>query len=287
MRMRKRSPQKKVFSTAIVLVVLALSVSVLRVNAEERDNDAIRIYAALTSIDTATTEYVYMSGTGDSMYPAIKAGDNVKVQFYRNASSIQVGDIIIYNAWMIGVTTKGMWIGHRVIGKYKQGDTWHFRTKGDNCPEADGWKVPQSAVLGKIVSIEHTERSYAPAKTTPNSERATYPIISLPQVSETFLLILGSFCLGAILAVVDNLKHREQKNILKNANLYSCYSCRHYSIQYTYRLESVYGRIGLRKTPDFSRGFCRYLNLVVEDFPRRNCGHYEPKACPRSSRIHV
>lgn len=173
MKMQKGSPQKRVISTAIVLVVLTLSVYVLCVSAEDRDNDAIRIYAALTSIDAATTEYVHMPCSGESMYPKIVDGDNVKVEFCRNGSSIHAGDIIVYNAWMVGVTTKGMWIGHRVTEKHKEGDTWYFRTKGDNCPEADGWKVPESTVLGKVVSVEHAERSYIPTKTTSDSKRAT------------------------------------------------------------------------------------------------------------------
>lgn len=213
------------------------------------------------------------------MYPTIEDGDNVKVQFYTNGYSIDVGDIIVCNSWTIGMPINCMWIGHRVIGKYKEGDTWHFKTKGDNCPEADGWEVPERAVLGKIISIEHTERSTVPTKTTSDSERATYPTISLPQGSETFLLIVGSFCLGAIIAVCDNLKRGKQKNILKKPNVYSCYSCRHYRLQYTYRLESVYGSIGILRTPDFSRGFCKCYNLLIEDFPRRNCEHYEPKMC--------
>lgn len=262
MRLQKWSPHRRVISTAIVLVVLTLPVSIFPASATDRDNIAIRIYEALSAVDTATTEHVYMTGTGDSMYPTIKAGDNVKVQFYTNGSVIDVGDIIVYHAWTIGVYIKCMWIGHRVIEKYKEGDTWYFRTKGDNCPDPDNWEVPEYAMLGKIVSIEHTERSYVPTKTSSQTERAqtAHPGISLPEGSETFLLIAGSFCLGAILAMFDNLKRRKQKNILKRVNVYSCYSCRYYQIQYTYRLESIYGRIGIRKAPDFSRGFCRCLN---------------------------
>lgn len=283
-------PCKKIIATTIVLVVLTLSVSIIPASAEDRDNDAIRLYKALSealsSRGTATTEYAYMTGTGDSMYPTIEEGDNVKVQFYTNGYSIDVGDIIVYNSWMIGMPINCMWIGHRVIGKHKEGDTWYFRTKGDNCPEADGWEVPERAVLGKIISIEHTERSTVPTKTSSQtgSPYATYPNISLPHESETFLLIIGSFCLGAVIAVFDNLKHRRQKNILKRANVCSCYSCKHYGIQYIYRLESVYGRIGIRRAPDFSRGFCRYHNQVIRDFPRWNCEQFEPKAYPGSSR---
>jgi len=223
-----------------------------------------------------------MPGSGDSMYPTICDGDNVQVQFYTNGYSIDVGDIIVYNSWMIGMPINCMWIGHRVIGKYKEGDTWHFKTKGDNCPEADGWEVPERAVLGKIISIEHTERSYTHTKTPSQAERShtTYPKPSFLEGSQTLLLIIGSVGLGATVAVFKNLGRRKQKNILKKANVYSCYSCRHTQIQYKYRLELINGRFGIRKVPDFSRGFCRYYNLVIEDFPRRNCKQYEPKIYP-------
>jgi len=266
-------PYKRIIAISTVLIVLTFSVSVFSVSAaqsEDRDNAAVRLYKALSeaisSRSTATTECAYMPCIGDSMYPTIEDGDNVKVQFYSNECPINVGDIIVYNAWMIGVTTKGMWIGHRVTAKYKQGDTWYFRTKGDNCPEADGWKVPESAVLGKVISIEHTERSYVATRTTSDSERATYPTISLPQGSETFLLITGSFCLGALIAVFDHLKQKRHLSILKKANIYSCYSCRYCEIQYTYRLESTRGKIGLCKTLDLTKGFCGYYNLFISSF---------------------
>ena len=279
-------PCKKIIATTIVLIVLTLSVSVFSVSAaqsEDRDNAAIRLYKALSralsSRGTATNEYVYMPGVGNSMYPTICDGDNVQVQFYTNGYSIDVGDIIVYNSWMIGMPINCMWIGHRVIGKHKEGDTWYFKTKGDNCPEADGWKVPESAVLGKIISVEHTERSTVPTKTSSQtgSPYVTYPNIPLPQGSETFLLIVGSFCLGAVIAVFDNLKRGKQKNILKRANVCSCYSCRYYQIQCSYALESIYGRIGICKMPEISKGFCRHHNQVIRDFPRWNCKQFEPK----------
>ena len=279
MKLLHKNLGNQVIAIGLFFVVLTVSVSIFPASSADRDNDAIRIYEALSSIDTATTEYVYMTATGDSMDPTINDGDNVKVQFYTNGNSIDVGDIIVYHAWTIGVFTKYMWVGHRVIEKYRQGDIWYFRTKGDNCPEPDYWEVPEYAILGKIVNIDHTECPNVPTETSSQTERrqATYPNTSLPQGSETFLLIIGSFCLGVILAVFDNMKRRKQKNVLKKANFYSCYSCRHCQIQYTYIFESIYGKIGIRKVQDFSRGFCKYLNLVIEDFPRRNCKHYEPK----------
>jgi len=69
-----------------------------------------------------------------------------------------------------------------------------FPTKGDNCPEADAWKVPENAVLGKIVSIEHANHSSVLKKTTAQNQhsRAVYPDISPPRWLPTWFLIIGS-----------------------------------------------------------------------------------------------
>ena len=215
MKLEKWSPNKKVISTVLVLVILTLSVSIVPVSAANRDNDAIRIYEALTSVDTSTTEFVYMPCRGESMYPTIETGDRVKVQFYTDGSSIDVGDVIVYHSWMVGAFTNGMWIGHRVTKKYRQGDLWYFRTKGDNCPEPDSWEVPESAILGKIVSTEHTENSYTPTKPSSNTERSytAYPKTapSLSQGSETVLLIIISLCLGIASAIYRNSGRREEQ----------------------------------------------------------------------------
>ena len=85
MKLKKRNSERSVISTIVVLVVLTLNVSVLPTCATEGNNTAIRTYEALTGIDPATTECIYMSCIGDSMYPTIMNGDNVKIQLYANA----------------------------------------------------------------------------------------------------------------------------------------------------------------------------------------------------------
>lgn len=209
------------------------------------------------------------------MHPTIKAGDNVKVQFYTNRCVIDVDDIIVYHSWTVGAYVKHMWIGHRVIEKYREGGPWCFRTKGDNCPEPDPWKVPERAILGKIVSVEHTERSYAPTEISPQTEssRTTRSEASLPEGPETFLLIAVGFCLGAILAALGNPKIRRERTILKRAGVYSCHNCRNHPIRYTHIVNSMNGRIGLQETLSSSK---------LADFPRRNFEHYQPKTYPRS-----
>jgi signal peptidase I len=222
MRLEKWRTHKKVISTIVVSVVLILSVPIFPVSAEDGCNDALRIYEALTSIDASTTEYVYIPCEGESMYPTIRDGDSVKVLFYTNGSSIDVGDIIIFHSWTVGVCTGAMWIGHRVIKRYKEGDIWYFKTKGDNCPEPDSWEVPESAILGEVVGIEHTESSQAPPKLPSRPERShkTYPNAELPQGSEIFLLIIGIFCLGAILEVFKHLGRKRQISISNKPDYY-------------------------------------------------------------------
>ncbi|UCB60076.1 MAG: hypothetical protein JSW72_08190 [Candidatus Bathyarchaeota archaeon] len=45
------------------------------------------------------------------MYPIIRDGDIVKIEFYTNGSSIDKGDTIVYHSWMVGVYLNGLWIG--------------------------------------------------------------------------------------------------------------------------------------------------------------------------------
>lgn len=210
-KLMKLRQNKEIVATTIVFIVLGLSVSIFPASATEGDNIAIPIYEALTSVDTATTEYTYMPCRGDSMYPTIIDGDSVRVQFYTNGDSVDIDDIIVYHSWTVGVYTGYMWIGHRVIEKFKEGDTWHFRTKGDNCPDPDGWTVPEYAILGIVVGIEHTERKYEHMEKSSQTERRqeTHPDTPSAQWSETFLLIAG-FCLGAAIAVFNYLRRRRE-----------------------------------------------------------------------------
>jgi len=213
------------------------------------------------------------------MYPTISDGDRVRVQLCVNGSLINVGDIIVYSTIATGVNPGYMWIGHRVVEKYEKGNAWWFKTKGDNNPEPDSWEVPEYWLLGLVVSIDHAERSYVPSQTSSQSEQAdtTYTETPFSGESQTLLLIVGSLVLGMTAVAFNKLRHRKQATLLKKANVYSCYSCGHYEIQYIRKLESINGRIGIRRTPDFSKGFCKYCNVIIEDFPRRNCGQYEPK----------
>ena len=81
------------------------------------------------------------------MYPTIGEGDRVKIRFCVNGTLINVDDIIAYSTIVTDVDTGSMWICHRVIEKYRKSDTWFFKTKGDNLPEADFYEVLPSSLL--------------------------------------------------------------------------------------------------------------------------------------------
>lgn len=136
----------------------------------------------LIPVHAYSTEYLCLTVNGDSMYPAIRDGDTVKVKLRVNGSSVKVGDIIVYctiAAIAYNPRPKAMFIGHRVIRKYVKDGTWHFKTKGDNSAEADPWEVPQHFLLGVVVDVVHTNRqtepSTAPQQYSDRSAVSTVP----------------------------------------------------------------------------------------------------------------
>jgi signal peptidase I len=118
------------------------------------------------SANATSIKYVYLTATGDSMFPTIAEGDVVKVKIcidgdiikagFQNSS--QPGDIIVYCAG-VAITYNSrltnMWIGHRAIKKYMKNGEWYFKTKGDNNPKTDPWEVPEHFLLGVVVQILH------------------------------------------------------------------------------------------------------------------------------------
>lgn len=131
-----------------------------------------------------STEYVSLTCGGESMYPAIRDGDQVRVKICVNGSLIEVGDIIVYctiAAIAYVPRRSGMWIGHRVIRKYRQDGEWYFETKGDNCPEPDPWEVPEHFLLGVVVQIIHkgSVESRSSDYSHRNSEKVTDPLTGI------------------------------------------------------------------------------------------------------------
>ena len=108
------------------------------------------------SLNTETPVVVVVSG---SMSPHINEGDLLFVQGrdpqdIRNGSAIeQNGDVIVFNAWGLPGWPSAPRdpIVHRVIGKWLDGDTWYFQTKGDANPIQDPVPVPENRVLGVVI----------------------------------------------------------------------------------------------------------------------------------------
>ena len=82
----------------------------------------------------------YFSVHGNSMYPTIKDGENVKIIKYQN---IKIGDIIAY---YLENNSECKIIVHRVIFLR----TKYVLTKGDNNKYIDPLRVPYENILGKV-----------------------------------------------------------------------------------------------------------------------------------------
>jgi hypothetical protein len=191
--------------------------------------------------------------------------------------SIKVDDIIVYGsiaALAYMPNPECIWIGHRVTEKYQKNGQWWFRTKGDNNPETDPWEVPYYWVTGIVINIEQTKPITTPEET---------PIEPTQTDSQTFLRIeivlpiAGSLSLGALIMTMLHLRDRKQANMLRKANIHSCYTCQQYETQSTQRLVSVSGGWKLIGIPQFSRGLCSFYNQEIHAFHRRKCGYYQPK----------
>ena len=81
---------------------------------------------------------------GNSMLPTLKEGEVYKLELCTN-SDIKEGDIIVYYVGEILVC-------HRVIKIFhSKSDQVFFKTKGDNCAEADPYAITSNMVIGKII----------------------------------------------------------------------------------------------------------------------------------------
>lgn len=224
----------------------------------------------LTSVSAAAAlsgDSLYLTAKGNSMYPTIKEGDQIKVKMCTNGRLINVGDIIVYCTIAANLDLDYMWIGHRVIEKYqKDGHSW-FRTRGDNNAEPDPWEVPEYFLLGIVVEITHTSASTTQANAQPvdtSPTNLTYDQQRGWMLSATILAIAV-----ATLPYLYRMRHekRAAQTIAK-----PCNSCTYYEAEITYRVEIVDGRFGIRKILDQSKGFCNYHNMTIFDgSPTRKC----------------
>ena len=97
------------------------------------------------------SEYPIMVVVSQSMVPTLGVGDFI---FVADANPEQlvaepapIGDIIVF----LRPFTNDEYIVHRVIGKENRNGVLTFITKGDNNAVADGWRLPASNVVGKVV----------------------------------------------------------------------------------------------------------------------------------------
>lgn len=194
-------PCKKTILLSIGLLVLALSLPLL------------------PAAHASSTEYMDLTARGSSMYPTIVDGDRITVRLCTNGSLINVGDIIVYGsiaAMAYNPNPKCIFIGHRVTARYEKGDTWYFKTKGDNNTDPDPWEVPDYWLLGVVTSIDHTGKPYVPAEPSTQTDYAsTYPDYSmLIESCEVLLLIAVGFALGKVCTrAAYSRKSRDNNNI--------------------------------------------------------------------------
>lgn len=82
----------------------------------------------------------------DSMYPALNPGDLIISNAVKDASELEVGDIITY--WTV-INGERVLNTHRISEVYDGGNYRIFATKGDNNMIADPLTVHESEVVGK------------------------------------------------------------------------------------------------------------------------------------------
>lgn len=154
------------------------------------------------------TEYLNLTGQGESMIPTIYPGDKVKVKLRANGTSIKTGlknssnsgDLIVYGviAALVYIPQPSrMFICHRVIEKYVKDGVWFFRTMGDNNPEPDPWEVPQYWVLGVVVQITHRNLS----RSEPLDYSSDLPDRPIENPGSSHLLALGDLAVGILVGL--------------------------------------------------------------------------------------
>jgi len=95
---------------------------------------------------------------GSSMYPLVRDGDVLRVHPIEH-TVVRLGDIVLYCTPHNGIVV------HRVVGISTHGEETILLVKGDASGTSDP-RVPQSQVLGRVVSIERRGRTIVPRSWT-------------------------------------------------------------------------------------------------------------------------
>lgn len=97
------------------------------------------------------TEYPMMVVVSQSMQPTLGVGDFIFVGGVDaqnvNAAPAPQGDIIVF----IQPYSNNEYIVHRAIEKYTDLGTVTYTTKGDNNIIQDGWRLPATDIVGKVI----------------------------------------------------------------------------------------------------------------------------------------
>lgn len=166
---------------------------------------------SLVPVRVTSTEYLYLTGGGESMFPTILEGDTVKVKLCTDGDLIKAGhlnsshpgDIIVY---CVGAAIAyipqptSMWICHRVVYKYFKDGELCFTTQGDNNPEPDPWEVPEHYLLGVVVDIIHNGNTQQGT----SSHRSLQPTSNIDAIKavDNALTTITEFTLGLFIGLV-------------------------------------------------------------------------------------
>lgn len=87
-------------------------------------------------------------GVGNSMLPTLDSRDTMIVKVYRENTSLQVGDIILYTHYR-DASDKSNYINvcHRIVDIHDDGT---ITTKGDNNKQEDYWSVLPKNIMGVV-----------------------------------------------------------------------------------------------------------------------------------------
>jgi signal peptidase len=90
----------------------------------------------------------FMAVSSQSMQPVLNYGDLILVR-REQVENIEVGDIIAFNVPSPYNLVAQSPTVHEVVEKLNENGEIYFKTKGDNNPTEDQWKVPAKNVIGK------------------------------------------------------------------------------------------------------------------------------------------
>lgn len=138
------APKARNHGKAKPVVIAAVSITVI-----------LSLHASLMGMMGYTVQDVmngmyppFMAVSSQSMQPTLNYGDLILVR-KEPAERIAVGDIIAFNVPSPYNLMAQSPTVHKVVEKLNENGETYFKTKGDNNPTDDQWKVPAKNVIGK------------------------------------------------------------------------------------------------------------------------------------------